>query len=76
MALIMMDPAQMNVLASKVESEIPPGKTFALVGFIDANGVEAAAVMSTLGGAIRGEAIFRHKWTGENEVGAKLLASW
>jgi hypothetical protein len=53
---------------------LPDGHKSAVIGAIDQNGVKVGLIYNQ--GIFEAEAAFEHDWNGNNEIGAKILASW
>ena len=56
-------------------SELPPGTQGAIIGVIDRSGTNVAIV-----GKVRGgwevQAFVAKKWSGDTEMGAKIMKTW
>jgi hypothetical protein len=59
-------------------TDLPDGHRSAIIGTVDSEGVQVViGVQRTLAaGTFRTEFIARHDWTGDTEVGARVLYSW
>lgn len=55
---------------------IPPGRTNAVVGLVDVNGVKIVAGVKLQGGKVEITGAYEHDWNGDDSVGAKVLLSW
>lgn len=80
MSLLIFDPASLQqALDQTLPAQLPAGHTSALVGTVDATGVQAAIeVNKDLGtGTLTIAGVYQYDWTTkDSSVGAKVLYSW
>lgn len=55
---------------------IPEGRTNAVVGLVDVNGVRIVAGVKLKDGHVEVTGAYEHEWDGDDSVGAKVLLSW
>ena len=65
-------------LAKIVRDTLPPAgdKSLVVVGTVDREGVQTVADFASHNGAWHLQAAYRHKWSGDNEVAARVIFEW
>lgn len=77
-AVTIFSPQQLQQIVSQtIPQNLPDGHKNAIVGTVDQDGAQVVAGFK-LGQNDHWEVTgaFRHQWSGENEVGASIIASW
>ena len=66
-----------SIITETIPSTLPAGHTSAIVGSVDQNGAQVVASFE-LGDKDEWQfqAAAQHTWTGDNEVGARVILSW
>jgi hypothetical protein len=62
--------------AATSDPNVQPGTTHVIAGSVDASGAKAALVFGAQDGRWKVEAAYAHTWDGDDQVGAKFIASW
>jgi hypothetical protein len=66
-----------QIVNETIPTELPAGHRNAIVAGVDQTGASVVAGFTLGAGDVWAfQGAFRHEWTGENEVGARLIASW
>lgn len=78
MALLLFDQAALDKQIAAVAPSIPEGHTSALIGTVDDQGVQAVISIEreTAHGRFTAAGVLRHTWTGDNQVGARVIWSF
>ena len=78
MSTSIFSPEQLDKLVNETLSETGVTSTNAVVGTVDKDGMQLTAAFSweQSRATWKLEGVVRHNWTGDNEVGAKLLLEW
>ena len=79
MSVLIFDPDSLNkVLNETVPAQLPDGHTAALVGTVDANGIQAVlSVKKAVGSStLECDGVWQRDWSGQQTVGARVLWSF
>ena len=78
MTLMFSDAQLASLVTQTIPAQLPNGHRNALVGSVDSSGAQVViAMQKDVGtGTWQFQAAVKHEWSGNNEVGAKVIMSW
>lgn len=76
MALDIFSPAALDKIVADTLPTLPEGHTRAIVGGVDQSGAQVVAKFAFRDNKWQVEAAAKHDWSGDNEVGARVILSW
>jgi hypothetical protein len=68
-------PDALQQIIQKMPLTVDPAKPHAMIGSVDANGVQVA-VMMKFADTWTVQGVLEHTWTGDTTVGAKFIGVW
>lgn len=68
--------AALKKLVADTLPALPPGRTNAVVGTVDSEGVKIVAGVKLRDGLVEVSGAYAHDWDGDDSAGAKVLLSW